>query len=216
MEQAWSRLQRNNNYRPHAVDVPYRQQPIRWALGKQTLQPGEPAQVFQQMDQTVMEQETNEDVAIIGDGLGPAPFIVEVGCVLAPKLIVDLPNASVLCFDRRASAPEIPPDSRRFRHVWVRIGHRTDAFEVDGALIQVRALDHFWEEYRFPIDLLICNVPEYAKVILGGRRIVFESRFVAVRESPDAEQDCILGAMLPDFRRASSRNGYLIYVNKTF
>ena len=168
------------------------------------------------MGQEVMEQKTVTDVAALGDGLGPAPFIVEVGCVLTPRLERDLPNASILCFDQRVSLSDITHESKRMRHVSVRIWHRTDAIEVGGVLIQARALDHFWEEYRFPIDLLICNVPEYPNVILGGRRIVFESRYVAVRESSAIAQGDILGAMLPDFRRASDRNGYLIYINKTF
>jgi hypothetical protein len=94
--------------------------------------------------------------------------------------------------------------------------NRTDSFGKNGEVVQARPLDFYWEEYRFPIDLLICNPKEYARIILGGRRIVFESKFVAIRRVSDTVQKQIASAMLPEFKSIQDCAEYLMFENTTF
>lgn len=162
-----------------------------------------------------MEQETDKDVALLGKSLGPAPFIVEVGQKRTLAILAAIPKATMLCFDSHLETDKLLSDRIRVRFIHAYIWHRTGAFEFGKKLVQARSLDHFWEEYQFPIDLLVCNSPAYPNVILGGRRIIFESRLVAIARQPEESQTAILDAMLPDHKRMPDADEYLIYKNET-
>ena len=142
--------------------------------------------------------------------LGPTPFIVEVGCVLSPEISIANRSADVLCFDPSVTA------SGHKGTIPTLMWNRTDSFGHNGFLVQARPLDFYWEEYRFPIDLLICNPKEYARIILGGRRIIFESRFIAIRQFPDTFQQQITSAILPEFKAIPDCAEYLMFENTTF
>lgn len=146
--------------------------------------------------------------------LGPTPLIVEVGCVLSPAISSDFRTAEVLCFDPGKRASEY--ERKNLRHIPALMWNRTDSFGKNGEVVQARPLDFYWEEYRFPIDLLICNPKEYARIILGGRRIVFESKFVAIRRVSDTVQKQIASAMLPEFKSIQDCAEYLMFENTTF
>lgn len=161
--------------------------------------------------ETLMTSAINK---LIRAKLGPTPLIVEVGCVLSPVISADFRTAEVLCFDPGRRASEFIRNN--LRHIPALMWNRTDSFGKNGEVVQARPLDYYWEEYRFPINLLVCNPKEYARIILGGRRIIFESRFVAIRRVSDAVQKQIASAMLPEFKSIPDCAEYLMFENTTF
>jgi hypothetical protein len=159
---------------------------------------------------TKQPRTTHSVIEFVKHKLGPAPLVVEVGCVLSTD-IGDSANVQVICFDPTKSGT-----NKNLRFIPTLMWNRTDSYGINGSLVQARPLDYYWEEYRFPIDLLICNPKEYARVILGGRRIIFESRYLAVRTTDSASQIGILKAMLPDFEKVAGFPGYSVHKNTTF
>lgn len=149
-----------------------------------------------------MPDDDNPTVEKFSRLIGPAQFIVEIGCRHAPDFAEALQPCSVLVFEPR----HLETKPRGVKVIPAGIGQRT----ADNT----RSLDFYWDEYRKPIDLLLCNEPDYARVILGGNKTIFETRYAAFVAGEEGDVGML--AMLPDFAQLAPIESYAVFHNNAF
>jgi len=147
-------------------------------------------------------------VAALAKLCGPTRSVIEIGSLWTPQLERGLRGTAIVCFDAKADQIE---QNQNF--VWQRtkVMLRTIGYTLAD---NQWPLDHFWDYFLAPVDLIICHVPDFCSVILGGLNTFRETKRAIFRTTASRDR-WLLSQMLPDWTEAGKLRHYMVYINNS-